>query len=174
MPIHLDNPRYVDVPAFKQDYVWEPGANQEEDNRGMWVMAYTFCLARKGEFTRVWTTDEISCRLRNFVQVNNNNFQKIGLCPQPAYTGHLLPNPYRMARDAKDSVPLRYADLAAGIGDAASADDFPIGDGSLDLLPAKKSWEPVENVNAIADMGLKEFHDQWNRFQKLPEELDKN
>lgn len=61
MPNNPDNPRYVDVPRFKQDYVWEPGASQQEDLRGMWVMEDTFCLARKGEFIDLWTTDGIAC-----------------------------------------------------------------------------------------------------------------
>lgn len=73
--------------------------------------------------------------------MNNNSFQKIGLCPQPAYTGPLLPNPYRMANDGKDSVPLKYADSAAGSGDSAFANDLEAGDDSLDLIPANESWK---------------------------------
>lgn len=53
MPTNPRNPRYLDVPDFKQDYVWKAGASQEDDNKGMWVMADTFCLACKCEFLHV-------------------------------------------------------------------------------------------------------------------------
>lgn len=89
--------------------------------------------------------------------MNDKSFQQIGFCPQPAYTGPLLPNPYRMAVDGKDSVPLKYADSAAGSGASASAYDATLGDSSLDLFPTKGYPESVEKANTIADSGVKDF-----------------
>ncbi len=61
-----------------------------------------------------------------------------------------------MAVDGKDSVPLKYADSAAGGGASASAYDVTIGDSSPGLFPAKGSWESVEKANTIADSGSRE------------------
>lgn len=91
--------------------------------------------------------------------MNDKSFQKIGVCPQPAYTGPLLTNPYRMAVDGKDSVPLKYDDSAAGSAASASAHDVSIGDSSLSFFPAKGYWESAEKANVIADSGIKE---SWN------------
>lgn len=88
--------------------------------------------------------------------MNNKSFQEIGVCPQPAYTGPLLPNPYRMAVDGKDSVPLKYADSAAGSGAPASAYGVTVGDSRLGLFPAKGYWKSVEKANTIEDSGLEE------------------
>lgn len=155
MPKNPINPRYEDVPDFKQDYVWKAGESQEDDNSGMWIMADTFCLARKGEFLHVRWIEKAETEPA-FLKVNSNSFQIIGVCPQPAYTGPLLPNPYRMAIDGKASVPLKYSDSAAGSGALAAKFDNTIGDSSLDLLPAKEYWLSVDKASTIADLGLKE------------------
>lgn len=163
MPKNPSNPRYEDVPDSKQVYVWKAGASQEEDNSGMWVMADTFCLARKGELLNVQINRKEETE-PVFFKVNSNGFQIIGVCPQPAYTGPLLPNPYRMAIDGKASVPLKYSDSAAGSGALASIFDNTIENSSLDLLPAKEYWQSVDKASTIAEFeleGILENSDRW-------------